>query len=350
MLQQWHRGQPGWPGPSGYRKDISVVWQRGPVPGALALPRNLGKWAAFPRCILCQAACSIPRKRGAWGVGSPPRPTGQVLEGSDQGIPHKMRFVVGERALPSSKKQHRRFPEPPSSSGVTPAGARRDAGVAGSSPTLPKVDNALLGSCRVLPGPVPAAFLPLCPGTLGPAGVEALVSAQAVSASSRLARADAVLRENERLQRESEKLRRELESCAEKANRIHKVRRWWQPRAPPRPGDAGAAAVKIQPLSGLNPFSPSLWRLVPLGAAAAGMGRRSPFCSGPVPRPSVTESPLCGRVQGAAVPRGRAMAQPKSVGRLLHKKKDRNQFPPLPQTCAGGHFGCTELLWQLRSG
>uniref|UniRef100_A0A8C5UB75 Angiomotin like 2 n=1 Tax=Malurus cyaneus samueli TaxID=2593467 RepID=A0A8C5UB75_9PASS len=68
------------------------------------------------------------------------------------------------------------------------------------------------------------------PGTLGPAGVEALVSAQAVSAGSRLARADAVLRENERLQRESETLRRELESCAEKASRIQKVREWWLPR------------------------------------------------------------------------------------------------------------------------
>ncbi|KAM4894962.1 angiomotin-like protein 2 [Sylvia borin] len=76
---------------------------------------------------------------------------------------------------------------------------------------------------RVLPTPVPAAFLPLCPGALGPASVEALVSAQAVSASSRLARADAVLRENERLQRESEKLRRELESYAEKASRIQKL-------------------------------------------------------------------------------------------------------------------------------
>ncbi|XP_031361547.2 angiomotin-like protein 2 [Lonchura striata] len=76
---------------------------------------------------------------------------------------------------------------------------------------------------RVLPTSVPAAFLPLCPGALGPAGVEALVSAQAVSAGSRLARADAVLRENERLQRESEKLRRELESCAEKASRIQKL-------------------------------------------------------------------------------------------------------------------------------
>ncbi|XP_074009408.1 angiomotin-like protein 2 [Numenius arquata] len=83
---------------------------------------------------------------------------------------------------------------------------------------------------RVLPTHVPAAFLPpppgaLCPGSLGPAGVEALVSAQAASASSRLARADAVLRENERLQRESEKLRRELESCAEKASRIQKLER-----------------------------------------------------------------------------------------------------------------------------
>ncbi|XP_056355102.1 angiomotin-like protein 2 isoform X3 [Oenanthe melanoleuca] len=75
---------------------------------------------------------------------------------------------------------------------------------------------------RVLPAPVPAAFLPLCPGALGP-GVEALVSAQAVSAGSRLARADAVLRDNERLQRDNEKLRRELESCAEKASRIQKL-------------------------------------------------------------------------------------------------------------------------------
>ncbi|XP_071608154.1 angiomotin-like protein 2 isoform X1 [Heliangelus exortis] len=80
---------------------------------------------------------------------------------------------------------------------------------------------------RVLPTPVPAAFLPptdaLSPGTLDAAGVEALVSTQAVSAGSRLARADAVLRENERLQRECEKLRRELESCSEKASRIQKL-------------------------------------------------------------------------------------------------------------------------------
>lgn len=55
------------------------------------------------------------------------------------------------------------------------------------------------------------------------------MSAQAVSASSRLARADAVLRENERLQRESEKLRRELESCAEKASCIQKVSERRQP-------------------------------------------------------------------------------------------------------------------------
>ncbi|NXC07389.1 AMOL2 protein, partial [Orthonyx spaldingii] len=87
------------------------------------------------------------------------------------------------------------------------------------SPTL----DSLSSPCRVLPTPVPATFLPLCPGALGPAGVEALVSAQAVSAGSRLARADAVLRENERLQRESERLRRELESCAEKASRIQKL-------------------------------------------------------------------------------------------------------------------------------
>ncbi|NXG63202.1 AMOL2 protein, partial [Hemiprocne comata] len=103
-----------------------------------------------------------------------------------------------------------------------------NAGVVVSSPTLPSPLNVpLLLPCRVLPTPVPAAFLPppaaLCPGSLGPSGVEALVSAQAVSAGSRLARADAVLRENERLQRESEKLRRELESCSEKASRIQKL-------------------------------------------------------------------------------------------------------------------------------
>ncbi|KFW66292.1 Angiomotin-like 2, partial [Pygoscelis adeliae] len=102
------------------------------------------------------------------------------------------------------------------------------AGDAVGSPALPSpLTIPLLPPCRVLPTHVPTAFLPpsgaLCPGTLGSASVEALVSVQAVSASSRLARADAVLRENERLQRESEKLRRELESCAEKASRIQKL-------------------------------------------------------------------------------------------------------------------------------
>ncbi|NXJ32694.1 AMOL2 protein, partial [Ciconia maguari] len=105
---------------------------------------------------------------------------------------------------------------------------RWDTGDAVGSPALPSpLSIPLLPPCRVLPSHVPAAFLPppgaLCPGTLDPAGVEALVSAQAVSAGSRLARADAVLWENERLQRESEKLRRELESCTEKASRIQKL-------------------------------------------------------------------------------------------------------------------------------
>ncbi|NWH20980.1 AMOL2 protein, partial [Grus americana] len=94
-------------------------------------------------------------------------------------------------------------------------------------PEISPLSIPLLPPRRVLPTHVPSAFLPppgtLCPGTLGPAGVEALVSAQAISAGSRLARADAVLRENERLQRENEKLRRELESCAEKASRIQKL-------------------------------------------------------------------------------------------------------------------------------
>uniref|UniRef100_A0A8C5U4V8 Angiomotin like 2 n=1 Tax=Malurus cyaneus samueli TaxID=2593467 RepID=A0A8C5U4V8_9PASS len=99
-----------------------------------------------------------------------------------------------------------------------------------ASPTLPNLDTpSSLPQSAAHPGArrLPAACRP---GTLGPAGVEALVSAQAVSAGSRLARADAVLRENERLQRESETLRRELESCAEKASRIQKVREWWLPR------------------------------------------------------------------------------------------------------------------------
>ncbi|NXO54491.1 AMOL2 protein, partial [Aramus guarauna] len=109
-----------------------------------------------------------------------------------------------------------------------PLPGRWDAGDAVGFPVLPSpLSIPLLPPCRVLPTHVPSAFLPptgtLCPGTLGPAGVEALVSAQAVSAGSRLARADAVLRENERLQRENEKLRRELESCAEKASRIQKL-------------------------------------------------------------------------------------------------------------------------------
>uniref|UniRef100_A0A8C5U2S7 Angiomotin like 2 n=1 Tax=Malurus cyaneus samueli TaxID=2593467 RepID=A0A8C5U2S7_9PASS len=65
----------------------------------------------------------------------------------------------------------------------------------------------------------PQSLPPPLSDSVGPA----LVSAQAVSAGSRLARADAVLRENERLQRESETLRRELESCAEKASRIQKL-------------------------------------------------------------------------------------------------------------------------------
>ncbi|NXJ91997.1 AMOL2 protein, partial [Corythaixoides concolor] len=103
-----------------------------------------------------------------------------------------------------------------------------DAGDGVGSSAFPNPLNIpLLPSCRVLPTHVPAAFLPppgaLCPASLAPGGVEALVSAQAASAGSRLARVDAVLRENERLQRENEKLRRELESCAEKANRIQKL-------------------------------------------------------------------------------------------------------------------------------
>ncbi|XP_021249545.1 angiomotin-like protein 2 isoform X1 [Numida meleagris] len=78
---------------------------------------------------------------------------------------------------------------------------------------------------RLMPAPVPAAFLPppSALGSLGPTGMEALVSAQAASAGSRLAQVDAVLRENERLLLDNERLRRELESCTEKASRIQKL-------------------------------------------------------------------------------------------------------------------------------
>ncbi|NXG23477.1 AMOL2 protein, partial [Grallaria varia] len=76
----------------------------------------------------------------------------------------------------------------------------------------------------VLPTPVPAAFVPLCPGALGPAGVGALVSAQAVSAGGRLAPADAaLLRENERLRREGERLRREQPLPQEKRQKNNQL-------------------------------------------------------------------------------------------------------------------------------
>ncbi|TFK11126.1 heat shock protein beta-9 [Platysternon megacephalum] len=90
---------------------------------------------------------------------------------------------------------------------------------------------------RVMQAHMPQAFLPqqaaLCHGPLGsltPAGMEVLMTAQAASASSHLAQMETVLRENEKLlreseklQRENEKLRRELESCSEKASRIQKL-------------------------------------------------------------------------------------------------------------------------------
>ncbi|XP_074860514.1 angiomotin-like protein 2 [Carettochelys insculpta] len=76
---------------------------------------------------------------------------------------------------------------------------------------------------RVMQAHLPRAFLPppatLCHGPLGSltaAGVEALMTAQAASASSHLAQVETVLRENE-------KLRRELESCSGKASRIEKL-------------------------------------------------------------------------------------------------------------------------------
>ncbi|NWH68605.1 AMOL2 protein, partial [Geococcyx californianus] len=92
-----------------------------------------------------------------------------------------------------------------------------------SSPALPSpLSIPVLSPCRVLPTHVPTTFLPPT-GALGTTGMDALVSAQTVSAGGRLARADTILRENEKLQQENEKLRWELESCAEKASRIQKL-------------------------------------------------------------------------------------------------------------------------------
>lgn len=52
------------------------------------------------------------------------------------------------------------------------------------------------------------------------------------------------------------------------------------------------------------------------------------LCLSP-PSPAATESPLCRRIQGAAVPRRWATAEPKPVEGLLCKKKGRkNQFSP----------------------
>ncbi|XP_067158223.1 angiomotin-like protein 2 isoform X2 [Apteryx mantelli] len=90
---------------------------------------------------------------------------------------------------------------------------------------------------RVMQTHVPQAFLPqqspLCHSPLGsltPAGMGALMTAQTASASTRLAQVETVLRdnekllrENEKLQRESDKLRQELEGYAEKASRIQKL-------------------------------------------------------------------------------------------------------------------------------
>lgn len=91
---------------------------------------------------------------------------------------------------------------------------------------------------RVMQAQMSHAFLPqqaaMCHSPLGSltsAGVEALMTAQAASASSHLSQMEAVLNENEKLQMENEKLqrenemlRRELESYGEKANRIQKVK------------------------------------------------------------------------------------------------------------------------------
>ncbi|XP_061492579.1 angiomotin-like protein 2 isoform X2 [Rhineura floridana] len=90
---------------------------------------------------------------------------------------------------------------------------------------------------RVMQAQMSQAFLPqqaaLCHSPLGSlttAGMEALMSAQAASASSHLSQMEAVLvenekllRENEKLQRENEMLRRELENYSEKANCMQKL-------------------------------------------------------------------------------------------------------------------------------
>nr|XP_056706077.1 angiomotin-like protein 2 [Euleptes europaea] len=90
---------------------------------------------------------------------------------------------------------------------------------------------------RVMQAQMAQAFLPqqaaLCQSPLGSltsAGMEALMTAQAASASSHLSQMEAMLMENEKLLRENEKhqrenefLRRELENYGEKANRIQKL-------------------------------------------------------------------------------------------------------------------------------
>uniref|UniRef100_A0A6J0T0B6 Angiomotin-like protein 2 n=1 Tax=Pogona vitticeps TaxID=103695 RepID=A0A6J0T0B6_9SAUR len=88
---------------------------------------------------------------------------------------------------------------------------------------------------RVMQAQMSQAFLPhqatLCHSPLGSlTGMEAVMSAQAASASNHLSQIEAVLMENEKLARENEKfhrenemLRRELESCSEKASRIQKL-------------------------------------------------------------------------------------------------------------------------------
>ncbi|XP_028586741.2 angiomotin-like protein 2 [Podarcis muralis] len=91
---------------------------------------------------------------------------------------------------------------------------------------------------RVMQAQMPQAYLPhqqaaLCHSPLGsltPAGMEALMSAQAASASSHLSQMKAVLmdnetllRENEKLRRENEMLRREVENYGEKASCIQKL-------------------------------------------------------------------------------------------------------------------------------
>ncbi|KGL73170.1 Angiomotin-like 2, partial [Tinamus guttatus] len=163
---------------------------------------------------------------------------GQHSEGTEpRGPPPEYPYI-----LPSQDTSVAYLADPRACSQEGPAFQHPSVSV-GTAARAPQVAMGALGAlghiapCRVMPPHVSPAFLPqqspLCHsplGSLSPAGMEALMTAQVASASTRLAHAETVLRdnekllrENEKLQRESEKLRRELEGYAEKASRIQKL-------------------------------------------------------------------------------------------------------------------------------